>query len=177
LPGGANNKTGLLVEPESFAHSYYKQIFYAAAPSAFNWNGTFQGDAEQSTSGSFTTSGQPVRADFYSLVPSVPGPGSATYLGYFEMNTNGVLTYTAGPSPSTLVQPRIVNITRNSTTTTVYFTTGSSGSYSLLAANSLAGTAVAGWPQVGSSVPGNGLTNSITDTYSGSQRFYAVKAQ
>ena len=119
-----------------------------------------------------------MRADLYWMLPynsNISHPPS-TYLGYFELNTNGVLTYTAGPSSSTPVAPTIVSVTRVGTTTTVYFTTGPSGSYSLLGTNNLTAPEVT-WPVIGSPVTGNSQTNSISDVTTDSSRFYLIRAQ
>ena len=173
LPSGANNGPTFLVEQES-ASALGSSSYYVNLGTALNWHGSF-GVPEQNTSATFTAGGSPVRSDFYWLVPSntsLPG----TYLGYFEFNTNGVLTYTAGPSPSVVVEPQIVSIVRTGTTTTVYFTTGSGGTYSLLASGDL-NASKATWPTVGSSVTGNGQTNSISEASTSGVRYYSVKAQ
>ncbi len=46
----------------------------------------------------FTTAGAVVRSDFYQIPPSDSG-GAVKYLGYFELSTNGVMTYVAYPLP------------------------------------------------------------------------------
>ncbi len=100
---------------------------------------------EQTTPANFTSSGQPVIADFYQLLSAKSGQ-LGTYLGYFTFNTNGVLTYTAG---AMVVPPTITSVTRNGTTNTISFTTVSGGNYSLLATN---GTGISAahstWPVV-----------------------------
>jgi hypothetical protein len=171
-PAGPYNTPSLFVDPESDTTSYKNLLFYLGTQ--INWHGTFQGNPEQSTPANFTTGGQPVRADLYQL--NAGAGGSSTYLGYFEMNTNGVLTYTSGPSSATLAQPQVVNITRSGNTNTVYFTTSGAYSYSLLASSTLT-AAVSTWSQVGTSITGNGLTNSIQEINAASPRFYAIKAQ
>ena len=73
---------------------------------------------EQTTPSNFVSSGQPVIADFYQLLSANNGQ-LGTYFGYFTFKTNGVLTYTAGPS---IVPPTITSVTRTGTTTTIMFT-------------------------------------------------------
>jgi len=181
LSVNSDNTSNALVELQSWntdggKASYKSELF--GSSSVANWAGTFQGLPEQTTSDTFTDDGQPVRADLYwmpsynSTISHPPG----TYLGYFELNTNGVLTYTAGPSSTTLTPPAIVSVTRIGTTTTVFFTTGNSGSYSLVGTNNLAAPK-ATWPVIGSPVPGNGLTNSISDVTTDGSRFYLIRAQ
>lgn len=181
LPVNSDNTSNALVELASWntdgGKASYRSELYGPG-SIPNWANTFQGLPEQTTSGTFTDDGQPVRADLYWMLPytSQISHPPATYLGYFEFNTNGVLTYTAGPSTATLVPPTIVSVTRVGTTTTVYFTTGNSGSYSLLGTNNVAAPK-ATWPMLGSPVSGNGLTNSISDVTTDGSRFYLIRAQ
>ena len=181
LPANSDNTPNALVELESWntdagKASYYHEIWYPALSIA-DWDGTFQGVPEQTTSDTFTDDGQPVRADLYWMLPyqghvSQP-PG--TYLGYFEFNTNGVLIYTAGPS-ATVTQPTIVSVIRVGNTTTVYFTTGNGGSYNLLGTNNLSAPLTT-WPVLGSPVTGNSQTNSISDVTTDGSRFYLIRAQ
>jgi len=186
-PGSGNS---YVIEPEGGslgAGSYFDSYSYLMT-SAGNLGGNFWGDSggsslELSTPANFTTSGQPVRADFYQLLSTnaIANPTNnqaGTYLGYFEMATNGVLTYTAGPSPVTLTAPKIISIVRNGTTSTVSFTTVSGGTYTLRGTNSLSsGTSPTNWPAIGSSLPGNGLTNSLGDVTTDSSRFYVITAK
>ena len=155
--------------------------------------GNFWGDAggnkvlEQGTPSSFTTAGQPVRADFYQLLSTnlIANPTNnqaGKYLGYFEFATNGVMTYTAGPSPTVLTAPRIVSFTHTGNTSTIYFTTVSASSgtynYTLRGTNSTGlSVATTSWPAIGSPIAGNGLTNSLSETTASTPRFYTVTAQ
>jgi hypothetical protein len=102
---------------------------------------------------------------------------SAAYLGYFELATNGVLTYTAGPSPTILTAPRIVSYVHTGATNTVSFTTVSGGTYTLRGTNNAGfGTAKTNWPAI-SSLTGNGLTNSLAEIITNSSRLYIITAQ
>jgi hypothetical protein len=149
--------------------------------------GNFWGDAggvsiEQSTPANFTTAAQPSRADFYQLLSTnaIVNPTNnqvGAYLGYFELATNGVLVYTAGPSPAALTQPLIVSIKRIVKTNTISFTTVATGTYTLRYTNGVGlNAAKTNWPAI-SSVAGNGLTNSLTDITTNSPRFYVITAQ
>jgi hypothetical protein len=88
-----------------------------------------------------------------------------------------VLTYTAGPSPTTVTAPKIVSIVRSGTTTTISFTTVNGGTYTLCGTN-VTGllTSRTNWPAIGSPLAGNGLTNSLTDVATDSIRFYTISA-
>jgi hypothetical protein len=95
-------------------------------------------------------------------------------LGSFTLATGGILTYnvasTAPPAP------QIVSITRTSTTSTIFFTTTNGlYTYTLYYTNSAGlGTSVTNWPASPTTVTGNGLTNSISDTTTDPYRFYRV---
>jgi hypothetical protein len=183
-PNGTSPASGnsFVVEPEGTSvggsfNSYSVQI----GPNG-NLAGNFWGDVstkslEQSTPASFTTAGQPVRADFYQLL-SVSNGLPATYLGYFELSPNGVLTYTAGPSLKTLTAPQIVSYVHKGTTNTIFFTTVSGETYTLRGTNSAGlGTAMTNWPAIGSSLAGDGLTDSLVEVITNSSRLYTITAQ
>ncbi len=58
---------------------------------------TFQGNIENTLSGTFTTGGTAARSDLYELQQ---GAGNGTFLGYFELGTTGALTFVAVPEAS-----------------------------------------------------------------------------
>jgi hypothetical protein len=71
--------------------------------------GTFQASIEAATPASFTT--PQVRLDMYELLAnggtvgtagSAPSSGNGLYLGYFDLNSSGILTFTAVPEASTV---------------------------------------------------------------------------
>jgi hypothetical protein len=166
VPTGPNNtSTGIIIPAGSANYAYS----YFVGGGDF---GTFVGNVEVTTAPDFITAGQPVRADFYELKP---GSGSGTYLGFFQLNTNGVLTYTAGPSSVVIPSPTIVSIVRNQTTNTVTFTTVAGGTYNLRYTNVLSAS-VSAWPTVGSSVSGDGVNKSIVDVTTDEVRFYSISA-
>jgi hypothetical protein len=142
-----------------------------------NLSGNFWGDQggislEQSTPTNFTSGTLTSRADFYQLNSTTNG-GAATYLGYFDLATNGVLTFTAG---AVIVPPTITSIVNAGTTNVITFSTVNGGSYSLLATNS-AGLATAPrstWPVVAGPFTGTGSPLSITNISTDSARFYAI---
>jgi len=173
---GPNNSTTAIVEPES-ANVAPTYSYRSMLGNLLNWGGTFQGNPEQNTAAGFTNSGQAVRADFYWLPPggTASSHPAGNYLGYFEFNTNGVLTYTAGPSASVVVAAHIVSITRVGNLATVNFTTGSAGTYTLRASSDLT-IPRASWAILGS-VSGNGLTNALSETTAATARYYTISAQ
>ncbi len=181
-PNGTSpaSTTTAVVEPEGGtrgAGSFFNSYSFMMG-SAGNLGGNFWGDAlgvsvEQSTPASFTSGGQPVLADFYQLLSSSSGQ-PATYLGYFKLDTAGVLTYTAGPA---LAPPAISSISRVGTTTTIQFSSVQGFTYTLLATNSANLTAPRStWPTVGSSQLGDGGTDTFTDVTSDGSRVYVITA-
>ena len=144
----------------------YHDALYGASPIP-NFSGTFQGNPENTTTNHFTTQAKVVRSDFYKLTPT-SGYGLAQFLGYFELNTNGAMTYVANPmapTVATVAASAIVdtsaqlNATVNpnaDATTTLYFQYGldttygstttttnvglTSGAYSLPVSSLTAGT-------------------------------------
>ncbi len=150
--------------------SYHDALFgsYGTA----TWNGTFQGSPENTTPASFTADGVVQRSDFYQITPNSRF-GLAQALGYFELNTNGVMTYVAYPSTPAVVS----NISRNNGTgvNTITYSTGAHGTYSLRGTNNIAAP-VSTWPVLQTlSNSANGAT--CTDTTTDGNRFYTITAQ
>ncbi|HXE41973.1 MAG TPA: hypothetical protein VN516_03025, partial [Candidatus Baltobacteraceae bacterium] len=170
----ASSSTASFV-PETAGTAPYISYISGLGPN-LNFNDTFQTDPEQSTGASFTTGGQNVRADFYRLDPTTSTlHPSGTFLGYFEFFTNGIITYTAGPSPSVVIAATINSVVRHGTTNTVVFTTGSSGTYTLRGTNLLTASRT-NWPVI-NSTSGTGGQVSLTDVTTNTIKFYCISAQ
>lgn len=137
-----------------------------------NFAGTFQGAVENTVPGDFTDAGAVRRSDFYRVDPT--GSGSATWLGYFELNTNGVMSYVAYPSTTPVVQ----SFSRAGNVTTINYTAGLYGTYKLRATNS-AGLSAArtNWPVVATLTSGDTALHGVTDTTTDTERFYIITAQ
>ena len=156
--------------------SYHDALFgsYGSA----SWNGTFQGNPENTTINGngnikFTLLGQVARSDFYQLSPSSSSAPSK-WLGYFELNTNGVMTYVAYPSTT----PVITSVSRTNTTATLNFTTGLYGTYTLRGTNNLANAgSPASWPAITTLSSGDTAVHSYQDTDAGPVKFYSITAQ
>ena len=176
------NTSLTILEDSSYNLNNDRVSYYIGLASTLDFQGAFQSQPDQYTPANFTTSGTPVRADLYQLsptnfisyVPTANRPG--TFIGYFQLSTNGVMTYTAYPSP-TVDTPVILTVTRIGSTSTVTFTTGSIGTYTLRGTNILtSGTAKTNWPAI-SSVSGNGSSQSLSDVTADSNKFYIITAQ
>jgi hypothetical protein len=174
-----NNTPTAVIEPDSIS-TYHSGSSYANAWSGSYggyFNGTFSGSVgspENTTPGNFSTSGTVVRSDFYQMTP-VAGYSLGTFLGYFEMAIDGTLTYVAFPSTVPVIQ----SISRSGNVSTITFTTGLYGTYSLRGTNTLSsGVAPASWPVVATLSNADPSTvQQYLDTDSGNTKFYFITAQ
>ena len=174
---GANTATAVIEEDISGGNPNYLtgQSYRDALFGAFgaNFNGTFQGNPENTTTNKFTTQGKVVRSDFYQLTPT-SGYGLANLLGYFELNTNGLMTYVAYPSST----PVFTDLSRAGNVTTISYTTGLYGTYTLRGTNSDGlNTARTNWPAIAVLSSGDTAVHTKTDTTSADNKFYTITAQ
>ena len=92
-------------------------------------------------------------------------------IGTFTISAGGVLTFVAGPRPST-----IIGVNHSGNISSVQFTTTVGNTYSVVYTNKLGG-AVATWPVDATTLVGNGKVNAINHASSGNAEFYRVTAQ
>ena len=133
--------------------------------------GTFQGDVENTTSGSFGYLTAPARSDFYQLEP---GSGPGTYLGYFELTTSGTLTFYAAavvsyPAPTLTVSNDhaghvLISFPSTAGATYTLHYTGATGLK----------TPVTSWTTYGTTITGDGTVKSFQQPISGTATFYSV---
>ena len=174
---GLNTATAVIEEDNSVANSNYKNgISYRDAlfgsHGAANFDTTFQGVPESTTLSSFTSAGVVQRSDFYQVSPT--GAGNAKFLGYFELNTNGVTTYVAYPS----TVPVIKSITHAGNSTTITYKAGVYGTYTLRGITSLStGTPQISWTAIQTLTSGDTATHSTTFTDTATTQFYTITAQ
>ena len=169
------NSSTAVLELDSYNDNNTAVSYYIGLGSTLDFNQTFQAQPDQYTPANFTTAGTPVRADFYWLPPNASKP-DGFFLGYFELNTNGVMSYTAYPAAA-VVPPSIISYVHIGTTNTITFTTGSSGTYALRGTDSTGlTTARTNWPVIGS-VSGDSSNHSLQDVTSGANKFYVITAQ
>jgi hypothetical protein len=164
-----------VVEPDNNGDAHYvsgQSYSFSMGPN-YNFNDTFSGFPTNVTPANFTKSGTVQRSDFYWIPPRTSGLGEV-YLGYFEFNTNGAMSYVAYPT-SAPEPPVIQSISRSNNISSVKFTTGTSGTYTLCGTNLL--TAPRGsWPAI-ASTPGNGSVSTLQDTNATAVKFYFISAQ
>ena len=144
------------------------------------------GNLELTTPASFSAS---VRSDLYELRPLTDAQsqpiidphtgtsGLAYYVGYFELNPDGTLTFTrdAITQPVNPPVPQLLAATFSGGTTTISFTTTNGATYSLLYTNAAGlNTPASNWPSLPATLLGNGNPGSLSDTSSDPDRFYRV---
>jgi hypothetical protein len=134
--------------------------------------GGFAGNPENTTTNNFTTAGTVARSDFYWIPPA--GSGAVKYLGYFELNTNGAMTYVAYPTAI----PTLKAISRSGNIATLTYKSGVYGTYTLLGTNKISAP-VSTWPVAGTGTlsSGDNSTHTIQDIDSVSNKFYIIQAQ
>ncbi len=188
IPPGARDELNLLVYPVSTPTAVVEEDISAGNPnyttgvsyhdalagaSGGQFNSTFVGNPENTTSNNFTTAGKLIRSDFYRMIPA-SGFAPGKWLGYFELSTNGVMTYVAYPSATPVVQ----SVSRSGNDSTITYTTGLYGTYTLRGTNSLtSGTPPANWPVITTLISGDTAAHIITDTTTDDARFYTITAQ
>jgi hypothetical protein len=135
-----------------------------------NYLGTFQGDVENTTPFNFDSAGSPSRSDLYELQP---GSGPGTYLGYFELATDGSMMF-HGPG-LTLPAPILSTSTDGAGHFFISFPTTTNGTYALSYTNASGLSApVSSWPTVSTNIVGDGSVKSFQQTITGVGAFYNV---
>jgi hypothetical protein len=150
----------------------YRDSIVGVNGSQANFATSFQGVPENTTPNNFSTAGKVARSDFYQVSPT--GVGAAKFLGYFELDTTGALTYVAYPS----AVPVFKNVSRTGNVTSIDYTTGQYGTYTLRATNSAGLSAPrTNWPAITVLTSGNTAVHTATDTTTATDRFYTITAQ
>jgi len=111
--------------------------------------------------------------DFWQVGNTTVYPGSPAdkLIGTFNIDTNGVLTFVAGPRAST-----VTSVSHAGNTSAVSFTTTVGNTYNLAYTNKLGG-AVSTWPVDGTPVTGDGTVKTINHTTTGPVEFYRIATQ
>jgi len=140
-----------------------------------DYSSTFQGDVENTTPDDFVTGGTSSYCDLYELRPSTTnGPG--TYLGYFELRTNGAVAFVAAGGASTPPRPTAVGGTSGSGFV-ISFSTVAGATYNLRYTNNVGLISpISTWPVQSNIATGNGSTMSVTNSSSDASRFYVIEA-
>ena len=143
---GVNTSTAVIEpnDPDNSNPNYTSgQSYIGAMGVNLNFGDRFQGIPEKTALASFTTAGAVIRSDFYRINPNDTSDGLVTFLGYFEFNTNGAMTYVAYPTAPTVttvaasaiaatgaqLNATVTTINTNTDSTAFYFKYGLTTSY------------------------------------------------
>lgn len=128
-----------------------------------------------------------IRSDFYRARPlGYTDPetgltsGAAYYLGYFQLDPNGNLSFTR-VTPSTTTQsappPPVLSMHRVGMTNTISFATTNGAIYKLYFTNSVGlETSLTNWPSISTNITGTGGISSFMDITTDTVRFYGITA-
>jgi len=121
--------------------------------------------------------GIPATNKFVELKTSSVNPKPAsTIVGVFTMTSAGVLTFTAGPPPTTIPPSQIIlPMTRSGNLNSITFTTVSGANYRLRYTTDFV-PHLNTWTILPTSVAGDGSNKTLTDSTADARRFYAVEA-
>jgi hypothetical protein len=190
IPPGALDELNLAIYPQSTATAVVEEgnsvnpanpnytdglSYQDALAGAYgsDFNGKFPGSPENTTPSTFVTSGKVVRSDFYQMTPTGSLNVQGTWLGYFELNPNGAMTFVAKPT----TPPVLSTFSRLGNTATITYKSGLYGTYNLLATNN-ASAPLSTWPVIGSNLSsGDNATHTIQDTDSTTNKFYIIVGQ
>ena len=145
-----------------------------------------EGNLEITTPGNFTTA---VRSDLYEVRPLFDASGNpvvdphtgtsglAWYIGYFQFNPDGTMTFTRQAATTTPAAVAL-SIARTNNVSTISFGSSSSVTYTLSFTNSAgSGAPVSTWPSLPGTIVGDGTTKFFQDTTTDPMRFYRVREQ
>ena len=152
--------------------SYHDGIFGSRGSATFGASVSFS--PEYTVPAHFVLGGKAVRSDFYQLTPA--SYGLATMIGYFELSTNGTMTYVAQPTAIPVIQNG--TFARNGNVNTFTYDTGLYGTYTLRGTNALGlATSPTNWPAITTLSTGDNNDHTGTDTTTDANRFYSITAQ
>jgi hypothetical protein len=147
------------------------------------------GNLENTTPDTFNN---PLRSDLYEVRPltdSALNPivdphtgtnGLAYYVGYFELEPDGSMTFTrqAASAPVISPPPPALSIARSGNVSSVTFLSTNQATYTLLYTNTAGlGAPSSTWPSLPGTLTGNGSMQTFQDTTTDASRVYRVQAQ
>jgi hypothetical protein len=182
----SDNNTQLVREPISYNYDDLTAFIGDRADTSLGDFGAaaFVYSVENTTPGSFTS---PARSDLYQSCPlSTVDPltgkttGSAYFVGYFTLNTDGTMSFTRASTnsvPPPPPPPTKLLVGRVGATMTISFGTTNGATYTLhYTSGSGLGARPSAWSVLSSPVTGDGSTKTFTDTSTDTERFYRISA-
>ncbi|MGO9204021.1 MAG: hypothetical protein ACLQM8_26160 [Limisphaerales bacterium] len=179
-----DNTVSLVREPVNDSGNLSTWVESQEYSSQSNLQDTWGQNVEVVTPGNFTNA---VVNDFYEVCPigyTDPNTGQtngiASYLGSFQFNPDGSMTFTRASTNAPVTPPPAprLSITRSGGTAAISFGTTNGAVYSLYYTN-LAGLTqpVTNWAASAATITGNGQRMSFTDAATAPNRVYRVGAQ
>ncbi len=144
------------------------------------------GNLENTTPDTFSS---PVRSDLYEVRPltdaasnPITDPhtgtsGLAYYVGYFELETDGSMTFTRQETSPPAVSPPTLGIVRSGNVSSITFLSTNQATYTLLYTNTAGLSAPSStWPALPGTIAGNGSMQTFHDATTDTNRLYRVQA-
>jgi chitinase len=114
------------------------------------------------------------------LDPHTGSSGLAYYVGYFELSSDGTMSFVREAANTVVTPPPAPQLTigRSGQVSTISFVSSNSVTYKAYFTNT-AGltTPTTNWPALPNTLTGNGSTQSFQDTTSDPNRVYRVQAE
>jgi hypothetical protein len=147
------------------------------------------GNIENTTPDTFNS---PVRSDLYEVRPltdsqlnPVADPhtgtnGLAYYVGYFELEVDGSMTFTREAATTPILSPPApaLSIVRSGNVSSITFLSTNQATYTLLYTNTAGLSAPSStWPSLPGAITGNGSMQTFQDATTDTSRVYRVQAQ
>ena len=138
------------------------------------------------------TNNSPVRSDLYEVRPLTdsqltpivdPNTGTsglAYYVGYFELEVDGSMTFTREASSTPVLSPPapVLRIARSGAVSSISFLSTNQATYTLLYTNTAGLSAPSStWPSLPGAITGDGSMKTFQDTTTDTTRVYRVQAQ
>ena len=178
----ANNNSVLVRESIGDGNALTAFIGDVSDPTFGDFQGTLGFTVENITPASFTSS---LRSDLYQVCPSgTTDPatqlttGTASFVGYFQLNTNGTMSFTRASTNAATPPAPTLSLRRSGTTNTISFLSTNGVTYTLYFADASALlTPFTNWSAAAGTLTGNNSVISFQDATTASDRIYIIHAQ
>jgi hypothetical protein len=177
----ANNNSVLVRESTGDPNALTAFIGDPSDSTFGDFQGTLPFTVENTTPASFTCL---ARADLYQACPTATTDpvtqlteGNAYLVGYFDLNSNGTMSFTRASSGGPPPAP-VLSITRNGNVNMISFHSTNGATYTVSFTNATGfNTPVTNWPSNPCVINGNNSMVTYQETTSDPVRFYSVHAQ
>lgn len=182
---GTTNSTNNLVLVQEYHNDSSALTAFIDDPSTLGYGdfgGTLSYSIENTNPASFTSA---TRSDLYQVCPAnTTDPithlttGSGYFVGYFQLNTDGTMSFTRASASAPPPPSPTLTVTRSANVSTISFLSTNGATYTLYFTNSAGlATPTTNWPSLPGTLSGNNSVLNFQDTTTASERIYRVKAQ